>query len=244
MNNNIKGKLYVVGMGSGEYEDQTVRALNILNRVDYIYCDELMYEKLNYVKPSNKIIKNSYFETSSRCNNAIDCAVHGNNVAILGSGDTGIYGIASIILERTEDLMDKIDVEIIPGITYAITGAAFIGSPLTKDFAIITLSDNLSDKKTLFDKIETLAVSDLSIVFYSVCNPTKDNLIKAREILMKYRNPITSVGITSNLGNEQKEIIISNLLDFPFDKINSYSTVFVGNSKTRVLKNNKIITPL
>lgn len=90
------------------------------------------------------------------------------NVAILGNGDTGIYGIASIILERTFEYMDKIDVEIVPGITYAISGAALLGSPLTQDFAAVTLSDNLADKGKLVNKLESLAVSDLNIVFYSI----------------------------------------------------------------------------
>lgn len=90
------------------------------------------------------------------------------NVAILGNGDTGIYEIASIILERTFEYMDKIDVEIVPGITYAISGAALLGSPLTQDFAVVTLSDNLADKGKLVNKLESLAVSDLNIVFYSI----------------------------------------------------------------------------
>ena len=83
----------------------------------------------------------------------------------MGSGDTGIYGIASIILERTSEYMDKIDVEIVPGIIYAISGAALLGSPLTQDFAVVTLSDNLADKEKLVNKLKALAVSDLNIVF-------------------------------------------------------------------------------
>ena len=123
------------------------------NDIDLIYCDEKIFGSFNKQFNKEKIIGNKYNETSARCNNAIKSALCGKNVAILGSGDTGIYGIASIILERTFEYMDKIDVEIVPGITYAISGAALLGSSLTQDFAVVTLSDNLADKGKLVNKL-------------------------------------------------------------------------------------------
>lgn len=108
----------------------------------------------------------------------------------------------------------------------------------------MTLSDNLADKALLVEKISALAQTDFNIVFYSICNPTKENLILAQNILLKYRSPKTVIGITTAVGTSDEEIIISNLLQLPIEKINSLSTLFVGNNKTRVLSNKRIITPL
>lgn len=238
------GKLYVVGVGSGSYYDLTLRTIRILNDVDFIYCDEKIYDSFNKIYGDKKIIGNAYNETSARCNNAIKSALLGKNVAILGSGDTGVYGIASIVLERTAKYIGNMDVEIIPGITYAISGAALLGAPLTQDFAVVTLSDNLADKEKLASKLELLAMSDLNIVFYSICNPTIQNLVVARNILLKYRSPKTIVGITTAINCPNQEIILSTLQELPFDKVNSYSTLFVGNNKTKVLNKKSMITPL
>ena len=103
---------------------------------------------------------------------------------------------------------------------------------------------NLADKELLVEKISALAQTDFNIVFYSLCNPTKKNLVLAQEILLKYRSPQTIVGITTAVGTSDEEIIISNLLQLPIEKINSLSTLFVGNNKTKVLTNKRIITPL
>ena len=237
------GSLYVIGVGNGNYDDLTLKAINILNEVDAIYCDEKIYNNFKNFFCKDKIIRNKYNETSNRCNNAIQCALQGKKVAILGSGDTGIYGIASIILERSY-LYNQIKVEIIPGITYALSGSALLGSPLTQDFAVMTLSDNLADKALLVEKISALAQTDFNIVFYSICNPTKENLILAQNILLKYRSPKTVIGITTAVVTSDEEIIISNLLQLPIEKISNLSTLFVGNTKTRVLSNKRIITPL
>lgn len=237
------GSLYVIGVGNGNYDDLTLKAINILNEVEAIYCDEKIYNNFINFFCKDKIIGNKYNETSNRCNNAIQCALQGKKVAILGSGDTGIYGIASIILERSY-LYNQIKVEIIPGITYALSGSALLGSPLTQDFAVMTLSDNLADKALLVEKISALAQTDFNIVFYSICNPTKESLILAQNILLKYRSPKTVIGITTAVGTPDEEIIISNLSQLPIERINSLSTLFVGNSKTRVLSNKRIITPL
>ena len=238
------GKLYIVGTGNGNYDDLSFRTIKVLDSVDLIYCDEKLYRNFSNIYAEEKLIGNRYSETSVRCNNAIKSSLAGKNVAILGSGDTGIYGIASIILEQVSNNQNKIEVKILPGITYAISGAALLGAPLTQDFAVVTLSDNLADENKLIKKLENLAISDLSIVFYSVCNPTLDNLKEARKILLKYRSPKTPVGIVSAIGCQEQEVILSNLQDLPFDKINSYSTLFVGNEKTKILNKRLMVTPL
>ena len=236
------GKLYVIGVASGNYEDITIKANNVLNSSDFIYCDEKMaYEFKKYFK--KKLISNSYNATLERCLNAIRSVNEGKVVSILGSGDTGIYGISSIIFEQVEKFNDNIDVEIIPGITSAISGSALLGSPLTQDFAVISLSDNLADKD-MKDRIIAVAKTNFGIVFYSPCNPTHENIINAKEILLTYRSKETVVGIVSNIGNENQKVVTTTLNDLSIEDVNSFTTVFVGREETYLNKVKKMVTPL
>ena len=112
-------KLYIVGVGSGNFEDLTIKANKVLMESEFIYCDELLYQKL-CLYFNNKLLPNSYNATNERCNNAILKALNNNVVSILGSGDTGIYGISNIILDKMDKIDDTLELEIIPGITSAI----------------------------------------------------------------------------------------------------------------------------
>ncbi|NLA33435.1 MAG: hypothetical protein GX861_01025 [Tenericutes bacterium] len=237
-------KLYIVGVGSGNYDDLTIKATKILNLSDLIYCDERTFKQLSRYLEKNKIVSNSYTATKERCVNAINSALENKVVSILGSGDTGIYGISSLILEYTEDLIDEINIEIIPGITSAISGASLLGSPLTQDFAVITLSDNLANYEELKAKINSIANANLSIVFYSPQNSTYKNLLLALEILLTYRSSETIVGLAKKIGTNNQKIIITNLGKINLEDIDSHTTIFIGNKKTKLTKNKKMVTPL
>lgn len=237
-------KLYVVGAGSGSIEDFTIKAYKRLQESDAIFCDELMYTKIADHFDSNKIIKNEYTKTKTRCLNAINSANNGLTTSILGSGDTGIYGISSIILEEVEKQNLDIDVEIIPGMTSAISGASLLGSPITRDFALVSLSDNFTEKENLKKKIESLAQTDLIIIFYSPSNPTKQNLIMAQQILLKYRDPKTIIGIASHIGESEERKTVTNLELLPLDEIDAFSTIFIGNDTTNMTLTKKMVTPL
>lgn len=106
------------------------------------------------------------------------------------------------------------------------------------------MGDNLANKEKLFNKLEMLDVSDLNIVFYSICNPTIQNLVITRNILLKYRSPQTIIGITTAINCPNQEVILSTLEELSFEKVNSYSTLFVGSEKTRVLNRKIMATPL
>lgn len=240
------GKLFVVGTGTGNYEDLTIRADKTLRTSDLIYCDEKSYQLLRNYFDVNKLVSNSYNATKERCINAIKSVIQDKNVSIVGSGDTGIYGISSIIIQLVGELCPSIDVEIIPGITSAISGASILGSPLTKDFAIISLSDNFNEKEKTKERIEAVAMSNFGVVFYSPHNSTYNNLLMAREILLKYRTSETLVGIVKNIGTNNQSVIITNLKDIKIDDIDSLTTIFVGRNDTKIvdIKTKKLVTPL
>ena len=239
------GKLYVVGAGSCNYDDLTIKADKTLRLSDFIYCDEKMYQMLFEHYNNTKILSNSYSKTRERCINAVNKA-NDNIVSIVGSGDTGIYGIASIIFELTEEITPNLDIEIIPGLTSAISGASLLGAPLMKDFAVISLSDSLSEKAATINRIIAAAQADFGIVFYSPKNPTYYNLISAKEILLKYRSSETIVGVVKDIGSTQQEIKITNLSDLDVKSVDSFTTIFIGRNDTRVSKTKvkKMITPL
>ncbi|MBR2832838.1 MAG: precorrin-3B C(17)-methyltransferase [Bacilli bacterium] len=234
------GKLFVVGVGSGNHDDITIKADKILNHVELIYSDDKIAEKL---KPffGDKLVKNEYKKTIERCENAINSAKLGKNVAITGSGDTGVYGIASIIIGMAED--NSIDLKIIPGVTSAISGAALLGAPIINDFAVISLSSNLSNKEDMKKRLIAAATTDLNLVLYSPNNKEKSNLLYAKEILLSYLDGNTKVGIVSNIGNNNQQVLLKTLEDLS-DDIDENSTIFVGNTKTIFTKTKKMTTEL
>lgn len=237
------GKLYVVGIGCGEYENMTIRADKILKMSDIIYCDEMIFEKIKKYYDNKKIISNKYTATSERCDNAIKSAIINNNVSIVGSGDTGIYGISSIILNKIKMFQPDLEVEIIPGVTSALSGAAILGSPLTQDFAVLTLSDKLADSN-MRDRIINAARTDFCIVFYSPCNSDVSNLKFAKETLLKYRSPDTIIGVVSDIGSDAQKFVITKLSELNLKEVQSNTTIFVGRKDTETIKNKKMITPL
>lgn len=236
-------KLYIIGTGSN-FEDLTIRAYQTINKSSAIYCDELLYSKLKPHFKSSNLIPNEYTKTKTRCLNAINSANNGIPTSILGSGDTGIYGISNIIYDEIDKLGYEIEVEVIPGITSALSGSALLGSPLTKDFALVSLSDNFTEEVALRNKLEILAKSDLILIFYSPCNPTKKNIKIAKEILLKHREPNTIVGIASHIGEPTEVTSTTNLDIISLDQIDAFSTIFVGNKDTHLTMSKKMVTPL
>jgi precorrin-3B C17-methyltransferase len=192
-----------------------------------------------------EIISSGMKQEVRRAEEAIKKALAGLNVCLVSSGDPGIYGMAGVILEllkKTE--IGKIPIEIIPGITAASSSAGLLGAPLMNDFAVISLSDLLTDSKIIEKRIRSACQGDFVIVFY---NPKSKKRIKplqkAWQILMRYRSPGTPVGIVRNARRANEEVIITSLKDMLAAKeIDMGTTVIVGNSKT-FIKGRYMITP-
>jgi precorrin-3B C17-methyltransferase len=192
-----------------------------------------------------EIISSGMTQEVRRAEEAIKKAFAGKNVCLVSSGDPGIYGMAGVILEllkKTE--VGKIPIEIIPGITAASSSASLLGAPLMNDFAVISLSDLLTDSKIIEKRIRSACQGDFVIVFY---NPKSKKRIKpwqkAWQIMMRYRSPGTPVGIVRNARRANEGVIITSLKDMLTAKeIDMGTTVIVGNSKT-FIKGRYMITP-
>ncbi len=171
-----------------------------------------------------------------RCAAAIEQALSGRRVAVISSGDPGVYGMAGLVLEllEKEGELNNIPVEIIPGITSATSAAARLGAPLMHDFAVISLSDLLTPWEIIEKRLEAAAYADFVIVLYNPASNKRNWQLKsARDIMLKYKAPTTPVGIVKNAARQQEEVYITdieNMLIYPIDML---ATVIIGNKSTR-----------
>ena len=236
-----KGKIYVVGIGPGNMEDISIRAYNTLKNVDIIagyitYVDlvkDEFSEKEFYVTGMKKEI--------DRCEKVLELAKEGKKVALISSGDAGIYGMAGIMIEVA--LGSGIEVEIIPGITSSVAGASLVGAPLMHDQAIISLSDLLTDWEVITKRIDRASDGDFVISLYNPKSKGRtEQIVEAREIMLKYKAATTPVALLRHVGREDENYTLTTLEDMLNHEIDMFTVVIVGNSKTYV-KDGKMITP-
>lgn len=236
-----KGKIYVVGIGPGNMEDISIKAYNILKNVDIIagyitYVDlvkDEFSEKEFYVSGMKKEI--------DRCEKVLELAKEGKKVALISSGDAGIYGMAGIMIEVA--LGSGIEVEIIPGITSSVAGASLVGAPLMHDQAIISLSDLLTDWEVITKRIDRASDGDFVISLYNPKSKGRtEQIVEAREIMLKYKAATTPVALLRHVGREDENYTLTTLEDMLNHEIDMFTVVIVGNSKTYV-KDGKMITP-
>lgn len=236
-----KGKIYVVGIGPGNMEDISVRAYKTLKNVDVIagyitYIDlvkDEFKEKEFYVSGMKKEI--------DRCEKVLELAKEGKTVALISSGDAGIYGMAGIMIEVA--LGSGIDVEVIPGITSSVAGASLVGAPLMHDQAIISLSDLLTDWEVITKRIDRASEGDFVISLYNPKSKGRtEQIVEAREIMLKHKAPSAPVALLRHVGREDENYTLTNLDEMLNYEIDMFTVVIVGNSKTYV-KEGKMITP-
>lgn len=190
-----------------------------------------------------EVISSGMTQEIERARFAIEKVRQDKQVALISSGDSGVYGMAGLVLELLGD-KDKIKIEIIPAITAATSCAALLGAPLMNDFAVISLSDILTDLSLIKQRITQAARGDFVIVFYNPQSKKRKHPLKAAwEILMKHKLPQTPVGIVRNAARKGEEAVITTLKDMLAEKnIDMVTTIIVGNSKTYT-KDNYMITP-
>ena len=234
-------KLFVVGIGAGNYDGLTVGAVKALEKVNLIVGYTVYCKLIKPFFPGKKFLSTPMMQELDRCRLALEHAASGESVAIVCSGDAGIYGMASPLLELASGY--DVDIEIVAGVTAASSGAALLGSPITNDFAVISLSDLLTPWEVIERRLECASEADLCIVLY---NPTShrraDYLKKACDIVMRHRSPDTVCGIAHNIGREGEESSILRLSALSEARTDMFSTVFIGNSKTKNI-DGRMVTP-
>lgn len=173
---------------------------------------------------------------------AFDEVMKGRNTAMICSGDAGVYGMSGLIYEISRDY-PGIEIEIVSGVTAALSGGAVLGAPLMHDFAVISLSD-LMTPWTLIEKRLAAAVSaDMAICLYNPSSKKRrDYLNKACRIVMQSALPETVCGIVKQIGREGESCQVMTLQELSNYEADMFTTVFIGNSTTKVI-NGKMVTP-
>ena len=235
-------KLYVVGIGPGSAEDMTFRAAKALKNADVIVGYQVYNELVRPMFPDKEYLQTPMRQETQRCQMAIDAAMSGKTTAVICSGDAGVYGMASLVLELSEGI-EELDVEIVPGVTAALSGGALLGAPLGHDFAVISLSDALTPWETIEKRLRLSAQADLCLAIYNPASHKRpDYLKRACEILLEYLPPETACGAAVNIGRENefsRTMTLKELKDYPADM---FTTVFVGSASTRI-NGGRLITP-
>ena len=235
-------KLTVVGMGPGEYESMTLRAVKALNTCDVIVGYTVYVDLAKPYFPDKEFLTTPMKREIERCEMAFAEAEKGRSVVMICSGDAGIYGMAGPILELGEK-HPEVEIEVIPGITAALSGGAVLGAPLMHDFAVISLSDLMTPLDLIMKRVDCAGQGDLIVCLYNPKSKKRvDYVEKAADILMKYRKAETPVGIVRNAGRKDESHCITTLGALKDADIDMFSVVIIGNSQTYE-KNGRMITP-
>lgn len=226
-------KLSVVGIGPGNYENMTIKANHILQSCDVIVGYHVYVDLIRERYPDKEFVTTPMTQETRRCQMAIDLAKAGKDVAMVCSGDSGIYGMAALLYElRGECETPKI--EVIPGITAACSGAALLGSPLTHDFAVISLSDCLTGWDKIEKRLDAAAAADFAIVLYNpVSRSRPDHLRRACEILLRHLPEDRLCGVAQNIGRDGENRRLMTLGELKDADADMFCTVFIGNETTQ-----------
>ena len=239
------GKIFVVGIGPGGLDEMTPKARKAIESAQVVAGYNTYIKLIEKILGEKKIIGRAMMQEVERSQLAIEEALKGNNVAVISSGDAGVYGMAGLVLEMILDLPEKNrpQFEIIAGVSAVNAAAAILGAPLMHDFAIISLSDLMTPWELIEKRVRSAAQSDFVIALYNPKSKRRQNqLAEVQKILLRFREKKTPVGIVTNAGREGESKIISTLENFLQEEVNMFSLVIIGNSQTFV-KENFMLTP-
>ena len=236
------GKLSVVGIGPGNYDNMTVRADRALRECGVIVGYTVYVDLVKDRYPDKEYRTTAMTREADRCRMALDLAREGKTVAMVCSGDSGIYGMAALIYELRGEAEDP-EVEVIPGLTAACSGAAVLGAPLTHDFAVVSLSDRLTPWEKIEARLRAAAQADLSLVIYNPASRGRpDHLRRAVDILLETLPEDRPCGIARMSGREGENGRVMTLKELRDAEVDMFCTVFIGNASTRVM-GDRLVTP-
>jgi precorrin-3B C17-methyltransferase len=237
------GKLYVVGFGPGGYEHMTARCIEVIEKADVVTGYTTYVNILKEYFPDKKYLATPMMQEVKRCRMAVEEALKDQTVAMVSSGDSGIYGMAGIIYQIAEEMGADIEIETVPGVTAASAAASVLGAPLMHDFAVISLSDLMTPLDLIMKRVDCAGQGDLIVCLYNPKSKKRTDYVEqAADILMKYRDPKTPVGIVRNAGRKDESSQITTLELLKDADIDMFSVVLIGNSQTYV-SGSRMITP-
>ncbi|EAD7000060.1 precorrin-3B C(17)-methyltransferase [Listeria monocytogenes] len=235
--------IYVIGIGPGDKRLMTGEALQAIEDAEVIVGYVTYIKLIKELIKDKEVVKTGMRREIDRCQEAVDIALTGKKVAVVSSGDAGIYGMAGLVLELVEKSNPDLEVKVIPGITASIGAAAVLGAPIMHDFCHISLSDLMTPWEVIENRLTHAAMADFVVCFYNPRSKGRANhLANAFQKMMEYKSGDTVVGIVKDVGRKEERKIITTMRDIDYELVDMTTMVIVGNKETYV-KNGKMITP-
>ncbi|WP_322754420.1 precorrin-3B C(17)-methyltransferase [Frankia sp. Cas3] len=247
-----RGRLAIVGLGPGDRDLLTPYAARELARASVIVgLDQYVDSVADLIRPGTQVLASGLGSEEARAAVAVEAARAGHAVALIGSGDAGVYAMGSPTLERADNSFDVVGV---PGVTAALSAAALLGAPLGHDHAMISLSDLHTPWDVIERRVTAAAEADLVVAFYNPRSRTRTwQLPRALELLAVHRPPSTPVGIVTEAFRPGQQVSLTTIADLAdatassatasgLDRVGMTTTVVVGSTQTRVVAG-RIVTP-
>ena len=235
-------KLFVVGLGPGGADGMTIRAKNALENSDVIVGYTVYIDLVRDAYPDKEFLTTPMRREVDRVRLALETAAQGRTVALICSGDAGVYGMSGLC----EELLPQypgVELETVPGVSAVLSGAAILGAPLMHDFAVISLSDLLTPWEKIETRLLAAAEADFVICLYNPSSHKRhDYLQRACDLILRFASPETVCGIARNIGREGESTQVLTLEKLRDTEVDMFSTVFIGNSQTKNI-NGKMVTP-
>ena len=238
-------KICVVGLGPGAHGDMTQKARAALEACDVIAGYTTYVNLVREDFPGKELLVTGMRGEVERCRAAIGRALEGLDVALVCSGDPGVYGMAGLVLELAEDMgaTEKLEVEVLPGVTAATGGAALLGAPLMHDFCVVSLSDLLTPWEAIEGRLRAAARAGFVLCLYNPCSHGRpDHLRRAAAILLEELPAQTVCGIARNVGRDGESAQVLRLSELGQAAADMTSVAFVGNATTRQIAG-RMVTP-
>lgn len=246
-NNETHGTLSVLGIGPGSDRHITPAVSEAIANADTVVGYATYIKLVKHLLDGKEVVRTGMTEEIGRARTAIDLAKGGKRVALISSGDAGVYGMAGLVLEVLKEIGwkrgDAPRLEILPGITALNGCGSLVGAPLGHDFCAISLSDLLTPWPTILKKIEAAASADFVISLYNPASGRRQKqIVEAQKIISQYRAESTPVALVKSAYRSRESVVITDLGRFLDYEIGMLTTVLVGSSQTYLFEG-YIVTP-
>ncbi len=242
MNN---GKVLVVGIGPGDLNQMTFAAKEAIEGADAVVGYKTYLDLIVPLTAGKEIVSSGMKKEVERCREALEMAASGKSVALVSSGDSGVYGMAGLVLELLGEFAPQPpEVVVVPGVSAVQAAASRLGAPLMHDFAVISLSDLMTPWTLIRSRLEAAGRADFVVALYNPRSKGRvTQLEEARQILLRHRAPQTPVGIVRNACRDGETLVVTDLEHFTEHEVDMLTLVMVGNSATYVDSEGRMVTP-
>ena len=235
--------IYVIGIGPGCRDLMTQEAISAMEDAEVIVGYKTYIKLVEDFVKDKEVVQNGMRKEVDRCQDAIDIAKTGKKVAVISSGDAGIYGMAGLILELITKQELDIPVKVVPGVTASIGAAAVLGAPIMHDFCHISLSDLMTPWEVIEKRLRLAAEADFVICLYNPRSKGRsEHLANAFKIMGEFKDGSTPVGIVKDVGRGDQEKFICTFDTMDFERVDMTTMVIIGNKSTYI-HDDLMITP-